>query len=156
MSSAQAWLLECSETLIVAVADHEIVECIQPDAYHEVPSTPPYCNRVIQWQGRLVPVLDLGALYGSVASLSEPSFVCLLAYQEAPGLPLQHLAVPVNSAPEKVEVDDEQACELAEGPGDELLRAISISCFSHAQVPVAIVDIARLCSREFRELALAS
>ena len=43
MSSSNAWLLECGDTLTIAVGDHEIVECVQPERYYSIPGTPDYC-----------------------------------------------------------------------------------------------------------------
>ena len=153
MSGASAWLLECADALTVAVADHEIVECIQPERFYPVPAAPPYCSTVVEWQGRLVPVMDMGQVFTATRAPTQSTFVCLLAYQEAPRSPLQYIGLPVNKTPQKVEVDDAQICEP---DGSALLRAIALSCFTHLQQSVAIVDVARLCSGEFRELAQAS
>lgn len=155
MSSSNAWLLECSDALTIAVGDHEIVECVQPEQVFQVPTTPGYCANVVAWQGRLVPMLDMGEAFQAGARQGSP-FVCLLSYQVGPRQPLQYIGLPVNRTPQKIEVDDEQVCEFAGDNVPALLQAISLCCFTHAELPVPIVDIARLCSAEFREMALAS
>lgn len=155
MSGSNAWLLECSDTLTIAVGDHEIVECVQPEQLYPVPATPAYCSHVLAWQGRLVPVLDM-ALAFNAGLRQESPYVCLLSYQAAPRQPLQYIAVPINRTPQKIEVEDDQVCEAPGSAVPALLQAISLCCFSHAELPVPIVDIARLGSAEFREMALAS
>ena len=155
MSAGNAWLLECSDSLTVAVGDHEIVECVQPERAYAVPTTPGYCHHVIPWQGRLVPVLDMAEAF-QAGTRHESRYVCLLSYQEAPLQPLRYIGVPVSRTPRKIEVSDEQVCEASEEAVPALLQAISLCCFTHDELPVPIVDIARLASGEFREMALAS
>ena len=157
MSSSNAWLLECGDVLTVAVSDHEIVECVHPERYYKVPGTPDYCSGVLAWQDKLVPVMDLAAaLDGIPKTLLDTAFVCLLSYQLAPKQPLQYLALRINNTPQKILVDDEQVCEMPAEGFSALLKSVSLCAFSHQQLPVPILDIARLCSGEFRELAQAN
>jgi chemotaxis signal transduction protein len=154
MSSSNAWLLECGEVLTVAVSDHEIVECVHPERYHKVPGTPDYCSSVLAWQDKLVPVMDLAAALDGIPKTSmDTAFVCLLSYQLAPKQPLQYLALRINNTPQKILVDDEQVCEMPAEGFSALLKSVSLCAFSHQQLPVPILDIAKLCSDEFRELA---
>ena len=154
MSTSNAWLLKCDDALTVAVSDHEIVECVQPERYYSIPGTPDYCCSVLAWQDKLVPVMDMAAaLHGDHETQSEPLYVCLLSYQLAPKQPLQYLALRISQTPQKIQVDDEQVCELPPDGVSQLLASVSLCCFSHQQLPVAILDIAKLCSEEFRELA---
>ena len=153
MSSSNAWLLECDPALIVAVGDHEIVEYIQPQRCYSVPETPHYCNRVIAWQNRLVPVMDLALLTGIGSLQQELSFVCLLCYQLAPREALQYLALRINRTPQKVAVDDSQVCELADDDISPLLNSVTLCGFTHMQQAIAILDLGKLCSDEFRETA---
>jgi chemotaxis signal transduction protein len=157
MSTSNAWLLECGDALTVAVSDHEIVECVQPERYFKIPGTPDYCCSVLAWQDKLVPVMDMAAaLRDDHKTQSEPLYVCLLSYQLAPKQPLQYLALSISQAPQKIQVDDEQVCEQPTDGISQLLASVSFCCFSHQQLPVAILDIAKLCSEDFRELAQAS
>jgi chemotaxis signal transduction protein len=153
MSSGNAWLLECSSQLTVAVSDHEIIECIQSQREYPVPLAPHYCNSVVAWQNRLVPVMDLALAIGAGDSDVPSSIVCLLNYQQAPRQPLQQLALRVGKTPEKIYVDDAQAAEPSDDPAHRLLDPVALSCFLHGRQTVAVIDIAKLCAAEFRELA---
>ncbi len=155
MSKSNAWLLECGDALTFAVGDHEIVECLQAVNFYPVPAAPHYCSSVIAWQDRLVPVMDIGAIFRG-HSQRQAAFVCLLSYQLAPRQPLHYLAVPIMRTPEKIVVDDDQVCEASPDSVSALLQSIAMCCFTHAEQAVPIVDIAKLCSGEFRELAQAS
>ena len=97
MSSSNAWLLECGDALTVAVGDHEIVECVQPERYYSIPGTPDYCSSVLSWQGKLVPVMDMAAAIRDQRGLPpDASFVCLLSYQRAPKQALEYLALRIS------------------------------------------------------------
>ena len=155
MSSANAWLLECSGQLTIAAGDHEIIECIQAQGEQQVPLAPDYCNSVLVWQNRPVPIFDLGLAIGLGDEGYANSLVCLLNYQLAPRQPLQQLALRVRETPEKVFVDDAQAIASIDVPGNGLLDEVTLACFRHGQQPVAVIDIARLCSRDFSDAVQA-
>ncbi len=150
MTVSDAWLLETNHSLSIAIGDHEMVEYIHAPACFSVPGSPEYCNKVLSWQDNLVPVMDLGILLGQPA-IEVGSFTSLVAYQDQPRSPLQYLAIKVRSAPDKIRVDDSQVCELPKGNGADLLMPLCLSCFTHEGQPVVILDIARLCSAEFRD-----
>ena len=155
MTVSDALLLECSDTLSIAVGDHEMVEFVPTPIRFAVPGSPAYCSNVLLWQENLVPIMDIAALLGH--SLDEAkTLMCLLTYQEQPGAALQQLVVRATKAPEKIRVDDEKACELPEEISTSVLMPVSLSCFTHADQPVIILDIAGLCSAEFRDAANAA
>ena len=156
MTMSTAWLLECGGALALAVSDHEMAEYVEQRETWTVPGAPDYCSSVMVWQNSIVPVMDLRALQAGFAADSDKSHVCVLNYQQAPNLPLQQLAVCVTRAPQKIRVDDEQACEFPASLESGKLREVTLACFAHDELPVLIVDIASLCSAEFRELATAA
>ena len=156
MSSSEAWLLECGNALALAVGDHEMAEYVQQYESWTVPGAPDYCQRVMVWQNNIVPVMDLAALEGGSATNAGQSDICILHYQAAPQQPLQHLALCVSRVPQKISVDDAQACEFPPSLESGKLREVTLACFSHDGLPVLIVDIAKLCSAEFCQLANAA
>ena len=155
MSSSNAWLLECSSRLTIAVGDHEIIECVQAQGEQLVPKAPFYCSTVLVWQQRAVPVFDLGAATGLADEGYANSMVCLLNYQQAPMQPLQQVALRVRETPEKVFVDDAQSIDGIEESGDGLLDEIMLAGFRHGHQDVAVIDLAKLCSRDFADAVQA-
>lgn len=155
MTSSPAWLIECDDSLTIAVGEHEMTEYIQEQECYPVPGSPEHCSRVLVWQDNIVPVMDIGTLNGGAGEQVKP-FLCVLAYQQEPMAPLQHLALRVSSPPQRIQVEDEQACEFPDELISSVLRPVALSCFLHEQQPVIVVDIARLCSAEFRDLATAA
>lgn len=156
MTISEAWFLECGNSLALAVCDHEMAEYVQPQQTWTVPGAPQYCARVMVWQNNIVPIMDIAALEGGAMLDAEQSHVCVLHYQVAPQQPLQQLAVRVTRPPQKVKVDDEQVCEFPASMESGKLRDVTLACFNHDGLPVLVIDIARLCSAEFRELANAA
>ena len=150
MSVSDAWLLEPSDSLLMAIGDHEMVEFVQAATSFPVPGTPDYCRHVVFWQNNLVPVIDMGVILGKPA-LDASAFVSLIAYQQQPGSLLQHLAVKLITAPHKIRVDDAQVSEIPDEIGNSLLMPVCHSCFIHGDRQVVILDIAGLCSAEFRD-----
>ncbi|MCP4982388.1 MAG: hypothetical protein GY935_18060 [Gammaproteobacteria bacterium] len=155
MSLSSAWLLQCGENLSIAVGDREMVELVQDQSSYPVPGSPKYCSSVLIWQESIVPIMDLALLHSGRGLDLLNSYLCLLNYQEAPSLPIQQLALRVSEAPERIQVDDAQFCELSPDLTTKLLKSVTLSCFSHHAKTVLILDIASLCSAEFRDLAAA-
>ena len=150
MSVSEAWLLEPNEELLVAISDHEIVEHIQGSITYPIPGSPEYCNKTVFWQGHLVPVIELDRLLG--LPLDESSqFMTLIAFQSQPDTALQYLALKVNVVPRKIMVDDDQVCELPEKISKSPLNSLCLSCFVYENKSVLILDMARLCSAEYRD-----
>jgi len=155
MSLSTAWLLQCGEKLSIAVGDREMVELVQGQSSHPVPGSPTHCSSVLVWQESIVPIMDLAVLYSGVGLDPQNSYPCLLNYQEAPSRPIQLLALRVSEAPERIQVDDAQFCEMSPDLATPF-KPITLSSFSHHARTVLILDIASLCSAEFREFAAAA
>jgi len=155
MTTSEAWLLECGDSLSIAVGDHEMVEYIQGPFCYSIPVSPAYCDSVLLWQDKFVPVMDIAAIYDKPVDQAN-SVICLLNYQTEPDTPLLQLAIRVNNAPEKITVDDAQVCELSDRVNDSPLSAIVLSSFTIEETEAVVLDITKLCSAEFRDLASAS
>lgn len=151
MSSSDAWLLDCGESLAIAVGDHEMLELVQTGQQHQVSASPEHDSGVLQWQGGNVPVMEISSLHNGARLDSKNSYLCLLNYQASSGAALQQLALRITRAPERIQVDDAQLCEFPREYDESLLKAVTLSCFTHHAKPVLILDIASLCSSEFQD-----
>ena len=155
MSLSSAWLLKCGNDLSIAVGDREMVELVRGQEVHPVPESPAHCSSVLIWQDNIVPVMDIALLHNGIAVSEVDSYLCLLNYQEAPGTPLKQVAIRVSEAPERIQVDDAQFCELSPDLSDGLLKPVTLSSFSHHARTILILDIAALCSADYRVLTAA-
>ena len=139
-----ARLLEYRHGGFVAFPAHTTVGLIECPPVVAVPGAPYYCRGLVAWQERRLPLLDLHTLLRAYPAPNEPPIghVLVLAYQSAPGLPLDYGAVCARSLVRMIEVADSQACAL---PGDsDLWPWISLSCFEHEGHCVPVLDTARL------------
>ena len=53
-------------------------------------------------------------------------------------------------------MDDSQACELTQDSVSPLLKSVALCGFTHMEQTLPILDLGKLCSDEFREIALDS
>jgi len=137
---APARLLEYKWGSFVAFPAHTTVALIDSPPVVEVPGAPYYCCGLIGWQGRWLPLLDLNALLRAYPEREAPAsgHVLVLAYQEAPGRPLEYGAVCARLLVRMIEVADSQRCEL---PRDsDLWPWVSLSCFEHEGHAVPVLD----------------
>ena len=144
---APARLLEYKRGCFVAFPAHATIGLIDSPTIVAVPGTPYYCLGLMAWQGRQLPLLDLNTLLRAYPENEQPpaGHVLVLAYQSAPGQPLQYGAVCAPWLVRMIEVADSQQCEL---PGDsDLWPWISVSCFDYEGHAVPVLDTSRLFAR---------
>ena len=137
---APARLLEYKWGSFVAFPAHTTIALIDSPPVVEVPGSPYYCHGLIGWKGRWLPLLDLNVLLRAYPEPGAPAsgHVLVLAYQEAPGRPLEYGAVCARLLVRMIEVADSQRCEL---PRDsDLWPWVSLSCFEHEGHAVPVLD----------------
>jgi hypothetical protein len=141
---AAARLLEYKRGCFVAFPAHATIGLIDNPTVVPVPGAPYYCIGLMPWQGRQLPLLDLSTLLRAYPEGDAPpaGHVLVLAYQDAPGQPLQYGAVCAPWLVRMIEVADSQQCEL---PGDsDLWPWISLACFDYEGHAVPVLDTRRL------------
>jgi len=155
-NTCKAWVLPIANDMNVAVGEFEMIHIISEWLrFYTVPHSPTYCNKILIWQGQLVPVFDINLYIKSQYSINNnesavPDFVCIVAYRaEGQTKTIQFGAVSLSALPYKVDVTDELFC----GYPDEEQRwaSIALSCFQHAEYgPTPIVDLQRIyCPEPF-------
>ncbi len=149
MSTSEAWLLDCGDGLSIAVGDHQFVELLPADADCREPGE--NADGTLAWQQSRVPLLELGR----PAAAGGAGYHCILYFQQAPDTPLRAAAIRVYGAPERIRIDDTQACELPPEHRNAALAGAVLSCFVHEEKAVLILDIAALCGVDSAALAVA-
>lgn len=140
--TAPAWLLSVAENIQLCIGEHEAAEYIENPQLQYIPMTPDFCKNIIFWNDMIVPLIDINILYGNPAATGY-QHVIVIAYQEKEGMPLGYVAFVLASPPDKIIVNDDDACELPEDY-PETLSPYVLSLFSHNNQVVSILDIARL------------
>ncbi len=138
-----AWLLDFGQTLRAAVGTRTLLQIVDSPRLQSVPCTPPHCHSVINWQGRLLPALDLGVLFGK-----EPlpaHLLAIAAWQRDPDKPPQFGALLLAAPPVAIIVGNEQACPLPEQPA--AWSRLALSCFGHQGDAIPVLHVARAFAR---------
>lgn len=141
---APARLLEYRRGGFVAFPAHATVALLDNPVLTPVPGAPYYCPGLIAWQDGRLPLLDLHTLLRAYPDADAPpaGHVLVLAYQSAPGRPLEYGAVCAPWLVRMIEVADSQQCDL---PRDsDLWPWISLACFEHEGRAVPVLDTGRL------------
>ena len=146
MTETTAWLLQCNESLRIAVAEYEIVEYVQ----HPIMRPATVNNHVsseVDVRGASIPVIDLPHLM-ELSSPQESPAICIVAYQLIAGGELKQLALSTQNSPVKIMINDSQACEPPKDLKGNRLEQYIISCFEDDAGPVLIFDFASFSSGE--------
>ncbi len=149
MALSDAWLLKISEHVYVAIGHLEMVHI-----HAEVPERLPrleagdYCQHQIMWQERYLPLLDIGAfLEGRCDSDNGHAFLCIVAYYIEEASAQDYGAIISLQLPTRIQVDDEDVCELPEP--SEKWDLLAASCFRDGNFgAVPILDLTRIFSLE--------
>lgn len=101
---ANAWLLEWP-LHTMALAPCEVVELVERPEVHRLWFGPQWCQALLRWRDRLIPL----ALPGDARQ--EDFSMVTVAFQAAPGAPLEHAALPLSAHPRRIVVPEGCDCE---------------------------------------------
>jgi chemotaxis signal transduction protein len=135
-----AWLLDFGDACKAAVGTRELLHLVDAPVTFTVPRTPDYCRRVVLWQERLLPVMDIAARFGALPRTAP--FLAVIGYQQQRGEYPQFGALMLSSPPMQLAVSNNQACSLPDE--SSAWRELAVSCFEHQGSPVPILNLCRL------------
>jgi chemotaxis signal transduction protein len=144
---APARLIEYSRGRFVALPPHTTLELLEHPQALAVPGAAYYAYGLLAWQGRQLPLIDLEALllaYAGGQRAKAPRYALVVAYQRAPGAPVEHGAIAMADLPQTVTVSDDAMCELPNG--SDMWPLLALSCFTFDGQVVPVVDTGRLFS----------
>jgi len=139
-----AWLLDVGAPFLVAVGRHEIVEVLERPRPFHLPVGPAWCEELIQWRRRLLPLVDLSRLGGAEAvGIGDAHLVLIAGYQTGPEEPVEFGALKVRNPPTSIQVSDDLAAPLPEG-AREHWPPLTLAAFKYGEAEVVVPDLARL------------
>ncbi len=144
MATSTAWLLNLGGALRAALGERQMLHFVDAPQLLEIPETPPHCHQVLIWQDNILPVMDLGAWLGVSAAPDELAFTGIAAYQEHPEQPPQYGALLLAGIPTRVQVNDDQVCELPGQPRG--WQYLAMSCFTHDDQAIPILNLPSIFS----------
>ncbi len=144
MADATAWILHFDSGFCAAVGEREMTHIVETPTLTDIPQTVSHCQQVLLWEGETLPVIDLTAwLTGQPAERSRAA-VGIVGWQKQPSVAPQYGALLFNGIPQKVQVHDDQVCDLPQQPSG--WKAVAISCFMYQGEPIPILDISHIFS----------
>ena len=140
MKNLNAWVLDLGLGYKVALGIREILHLIDAPATFTVPCTPPYCSKVVPWQGRMLPVMELASRLDGKSIAGQ--FIAVVGYQKVRGEYPQFGALLLTSPPTKILVNESNACELPEKMYS--WRELVISCFELNGESLPVLNLNRV------------
>ncbi len=141
MSAAGAWLLEFGDGVRAAIGERELFHILYRPTLHALPRAPAHCSRLIEWEGRMLPLWDLHRRLNREAAPAAAELVAIVGYRGSDGSTV-FAAFGITVPPQRIGVDDADACDL---PVDRpAWRALTKSCFSHSDAAVPVLDLASM------------
>lgn len=139
MAEATAWIVDLADGLRAAVGERDMIHLVEQPLCESIPYTPAHCCCVLLWEGEILPIMDL-TLWLTGQSV-EPTCrsIGIVAWQTQPEAAPQYGALLFSGLPRKVQVSDEQRCDLPLQPSG--WKTVAISCFRHHGQPVPILDL---------------
>ena len=145
MAKSTAWLLDLDGSHYAAVGERQMLHFIDSPALLDIPQSPPHCCHVLIWQDNILPVMDLGVWLRGQTVQRDQLAVGIVTYQDQSAAAPQHGAVLLASAPTRVSVHDNQACELPNQPAG--WPALAISCFAADGKVIPILHLPNIFSQ---------
>lgn len=147
VKTSRAWILDFGKGLQAAVGLHEMSHVLTAPVLFDVPGTPHFCNEVIVFQQRILPVLDIPSLLeGQKVTHSSHEVVGIAVYQDNPVNPTSYGGLRLASLPHSIYVTDDQACEL---PSHKHYWAppLSVACFQYDGAVIPVLNLVYLFNK---------
>lgn len=145
MSIANAWLIDLGDGRHAAIGERELFHLVFEPELFPVPQCPAYCARVIAWEGRLLPVWDVGRWLQPAVDTAAPWLVAVVGYQREGAQETEFGALGIAAPPQRIVARDEDVCAL---PDDSLAwESISTSCFAHDHKRVPALNLTSMFGR---------
>jgi chemotaxis signal transduction protein len=145
-TKSRAWLLDFGSGLQAAVGYNEMWQILMSPKLFKIPCTPEYCDQVLIFQDRILPVLDMSYLLKGKKSIKH-DIIGIALYQDQPNHPINYTGLHLASIPKSIYVSDDQMCDL---PKEQQCWApFTLSCFSHDNQAIPIINLTYIFSLEF-------
>lgn len=137
--------MQVGRTSRVAVGQLELIHIIATPEYIEVPKAPAYCTRVVVWNNKIIPVLDLSMLVDDTSAFYQHNALAVALYTNAGGKEVKYGGIQLIDMPVLDRVSNSQ--QISESKLPDKWRPISISGYTSKDNDIIpILDVHRLFS----------
>jgi chemotaxis signal transduction protein len=145
MPVANAWLIDFGDEYRAAIGERELFHLVYEPQLFQVPHCPAHCDRVIVWEGRVLPVWNLRKWLRPDADTPATRLVAVIGYRPDDRDDTEFGAVEIAAPPQRIVACDDDACAL---PADSPAWVrISTSCFAHNRKQVPALNLTSMFGR---------
>lgn len=155
-NESSAWLTDCGGGVLAAIGIPNVLHVVEDTSLlFRVPLAPAHCNRVLLWQNRVLPVVDLSVLLATKIASARSLYSCVLGWRDAGGV-TEYGVLLSRALPRRILISDSQRAEPLD-TDVERWRGIALGFFSYHKHITPIVDPAALfgSTQAFRHLSEA-
>jgi len=154
--NADAWMLDCGQGTIAAIGAANMLHVVEDESLcHRIPMAPAHCDRVLVWQKRVLPILDLRLLINASlikansntgdsadSNTAVNQSFCVLGWCRHDDV-TEYGVIATTAVPRRIVVtDDKSMAATAEQAAS--WRSFAVGFFSYHGIAVPILDPATL------------
>ena len=143
MSEAAAWLMQIDRLTRVAVGQLELIHIISSPEYIEVPKAPGYCQRIVVWNNKIIPVVDISMLVAGTSAFYQNNAVAVALYKDPGSDEIKYGGIQLTDMPLLEKITNEQG--VARSDLSSMWHPYAVSGFKSAEKEIVpIIDIRQL------------
>ena len=145
MNEVAAWVMQIDRMSRVAVGQLELIHIIANPEYIEVPKAPRHCKRVVMWNNKVIPVMDLSILVNDASAFYQHNSVAVALYAPEGRHELQYGGIQLIDMPVLDKVSNQQ--QVTQSELSEQWKPLSVSAYRGRDSDIIpILDLPKLFS----------
>ncbi len=151
MSSVPAWVMQVDRVAKIAVGQAEIIHIVHEPGYIKVPCAPDYCNSVIYWNKKIVPVMNLSEWFNDTAVYYHSNLVAITVYMDKSTGSVNYGGIQLLDPPVIDYVNNDQLSESYSG--NSKWKSIAVSCYRNINDEnIPIIDLYSVFGKRYSKL----
>ena len=152
MNSVPAWVMQVDRVAKVAVGKMEIIHIVHNPDYITIPCAPEHCNRVVYWNKKIIPVMNLSMWFNESVVYYHSNLVAIVTYQDESNADIKYGGIQLLDPPVIDYVSNNQLSKTDSNDGK--WRAIALSCYRNkSDEDIPIIDLCAIFSNNSRHSA---
>ena len=149
MNSVPAWVMQVDRVAKVAVGKMEVIHIVHNPEYITIPCAPEHCNRVIYWNKKIIPVMNLSTWFNDSVVYYHSNLVAIVTYQDGNNGDIKYGGIQLLDPPVIDYVNNNQLSKADSTDGK--WRSIALSCYRNkSDEDIPIIDLRTIFSNTQR------
>ena len=152
MNSVPAWVMQVDRVAKVAVGKMEMIHIVHKPEFITVPCSPEHCNRVIYWNKKIIPVMNLSFWFNDSVVYYHSNLVAIVTYQDENNGNIKYGGIQLLDPPAIDYVSNDQFSNSDSTDGK--WKNIALSCYRNkSDENIPIIDLRTIFSNSPRNTA---